>query len=206
MKEVGRERGVANVTVRSGVEKERTKIRERQRRSITSNIFHGLREHGGYRLSPRADINEVLRHLAQEAGWIVEPDGTTYRSSTTVSNGATACTLCGEGRKSATPTPNTSYLGCGGECSTTTSPRHVTNSGMNNLLSAGTPSILSSSIIPTNNDRLLAIYMSGAAPGNACVSNSVCSAAYGKEQQLYLLHEASVSDPNTPAGSPSRCT
>ncbi|KAL0305426.1 UNVERIFIED_CONTAM: BES1/BZR1protein 4 [Sesamum radiatum] len=72
-----------NANVRSAVEKERTKMRERQRRSITTNIFHGLRKHGGYRLSPRADINQVLRHLAQEAGWIVEPDGTTYRSATT---------------------------------------------------------------------------------------------------------------------------
>lgn len=66
---------------RSESEKEKTKMRERQRRAITSNIFHGLRKHGSYRLSPRADINEVLRELAKEAGWVVEPDGTTYRSS-----------------------------------------------------------------------------------------------------------------------------
>ena len=66
---------------RSESEKEKTKIRERQRRAITTKIFHGLRRHGGYRLSPRADINEVLRHLANEAGWLVEPDGTTYRSN-----------------------------------------------------------------------------------------------------------------------------
>ncbi|KAL2494409.1 BES1/BZR1-like protein 4 [Forsythia ovata] len=67
MKEDGRVRNRGNV--RSAVEKERTKMRERQRRSITTKIFHGLRQHGGYRLSPRADINQVLRHLAQEAGW-----------------------------------------------------------------------------------------------------------------------------------------
>lgn len=66
---------------RSAVEKERTKMRERQRRSITTKIFTGLRKHGGYRLSPRADINQVLRELANEAGWVVEPDGTTYRAS-----------------------------------------------------------------------------------------------------------------------------
>ncbi|KAH0985298.1 hypothetical protein GBA52_012475 [Prunus armeniaca] len=64
---------------RSESEKEKTKMRERQRRAITTKIFHGLRKHGGYRLSSRADINEVLRHLASEAGWLVEPDGTTYR-------------------------------------------------------------------------------------------------------------------------------
>ena len=65
---------------RSESEKEKTKMRERQRRAITTNIFNGLRKHGGYRLSPRADINEVLRELAKEAGWVVQPDGTTYRS------------------------------------------------------------------------------------------------------------------------------
>ena len=66
---------------RSEIEKEKTKMRERQRRAITAKIFHGLRKHGGYRLSPRADINEVLRQLAREAGWIVESDGTTYRAN-----------------------------------------------------------------------------------------------------------------------------
>lgn len=64
----------------SASEKEKTKIRERNRRSITTKIFQGLRKYGGYNLAPRADINEVLRCLAAEAGWTVEEDGTTYRS------------------------------------------------------------------------------------------------------------------------------
>lgn len=68
-------------SLRSESEKEKTKMRERQRRAITGKIFHGLRKHGGYRLSPRADINEVLRNLAAEAGWTVHSDGTTFRSS-----------------------------------------------------------------------------------------------------------------------------
>ncbi|EFJ23437.1 hypothetical protein SELMODRAFT_415870 [Selaginella moellendorffii] len=63
----------------SAAEKEKTKIRERHRRAITTRIFTGLRKHGGYNLPPRADINDVLRALAGEAGWIVETDGTTYR-------------------------------------------------------------------------------------------------------------------------------
>ena len=67
---------------RTETEKEKTKMRERQRRAITTKIFQGLRKHGGYRLTPRADINELLRNLASEAGWVVLPDGTTYRSST----------------------------------------------------------------------------------------------------------------------------
>ncbi|MCO5583565.1 hypothetical protein L7F22_037476 [Adiantum nelumboides] len=64
----------------SASEKEKTKIRERNRRSITTKIFQGLRKYGGYNLAPRADINEVLRCLAAEAGWTVEEDGTTYRT------------------------------------------------------------------------------------------------------------------------------
>ncbi|KAH6790164.1 beta-amylase 7 [Perilla frutescens var. frutescens] len=189
MKECGRERN-NNANGRSAVERERTKMRERQRRSITTNIFHGLRKHGGYRLSPRADINEVLRHLAQEAGWTVDPDGTTYRSATSTSAGAISCPLCGGGRRSTTETPSCSFLGGGGECSTTTSPRRVGASG----------------VVDTD-DALLAIYMSGAAPHNACTSEAGGrgggSAVYGEgQQQLYVVHETSVSNQNTPAGSP----
>ena len=69
------------MTKLSASEKEKTKMRERNRRAITTKIFQGLRKHGGYNLAPRADINEVLRCLAAEAGWIVHPDGTTYRAS-----------------------------------------------------------------------------------------------------------------------------
>ncbi|KAH6773475.1 beta-amylase 7 [Perilla frutescens var. frutescens] len=193
MKECGRERN-NNANGRSAVERERTKMRERQRRSITTNIFHGLRKHGGYRLSPRADINEVLRHLAQEAGWTVDPDGTTYRSATSTSAGAISCPLCGGGRRSTTETPSCSFLGGGGECSTTTSPRRV---------GAATNKLSSSGVVDTD-DALLAIYMSGAAPHNACTSEAGGgSAVYGEgQQQLYVLHETSVSNQNTPAGSP----
>ncbi|KAL6500606.1 hypothetical protein OROHE_025403 [Orobanche hederae] len=197
MKESGRERGGGgyNGSLRSAVEKERTKMRERQRRSITTNIFHGLRKHGGYRLSPRADINEVLRHLAQEAGWMVDPDGTTYRSRpASFSNGNNVCPLCGgeTERKSAPPTPSCSYLGGAGECSTTPSPRR--DSAVNNLsISGGMPA----------NDTLLAVYMCGAvpAPQNACGASDAAT-AYGEGHQLYVLHEASVSNQSAPAGSP----
>jgi lauroyl/myristoyl acyltransferase len=88
MKEVGKAKasGGAQGMRRTESEREKTKMRERQRRAITTNIFHGLRKHGGYLLSPRADINEVLRELAKEAGWVVLPDGTTYRSSSSSSS------------------------------------------------------------------------------------------------------------------------
>jgi hypothetical protein len=40
--------------------------------------FSGLRVHGGYKLPKHCDNNEVLKALCNEAGWVVEPDGTTY--------------------------------------------------------------------------------------------------------------------------------
>lgn len=97
-------------------------MRERQRRAITTKIFQGLRKHGGYHLSPRADINEVLRELAKEAGWVVDPDGTTYRSKLAT----TCCSLCGNMKTSTTTTPTSSVvIGGTGECSATASPRHM---------------------------------------------------------------------------------
>ncbi|CAA3026586.1 beta-amylase 7-like isoform X1 [Olea europaea subsp. europaea] len=65
-------------------EKERTKLRERQRRAITAKILAGLRRHGNYNLRVRADINDVIAALAREAGWVVLPDGTTYPSRSQV--------------------------------------------------------------------------------------------------------------------------
>ncbi|KAL6128723.1 hypothetical protein ACLB2K_072078 [Fragaria x ananassa] len=62
-------------------EKERTKLRERQRRAITAKILAGLRRHGNYNLRVRADINDVIAALAREAGWVVLPDGTAYPSN-----------------------------------------------------------------------------------------------------------------------------
>lgn len=66
-------------------EKERTKLRERHRRAITSRMLAGLRQYGNFPLPARADMNDVLAALAREAGWTVEPDGTTYRPSPALS-------------------------------------------------------------------------------------------------------------------------
>lgn len=60
-------------------ERENNKKRERRRRAIAAKIFAGLRACGNYRLPKHCDNNEVLKALCKEAGWIVEPDGTTYR-------------------------------------------------------------------------------------------------------------------------------
>ncbi|KAF5730750.1 BES1/BZR1 protein 4-like isoform X1 [Tripterygium wilfordii] len=60
-------------------ERENNKRRERRRRAIAAKIFAGLRMFGNYKLPKHCDNNEVLKALCNEAGWIVEPDGTTYR-------------------------------------------------------------------------------------------------------------------------------
>ncbi|XP_022843268.1 protein BZR1 homolog 1-like [Olea europaea var. sylvestris] len=110
---------------------------------ITTKIFQGLRRHSGYHLSPRADSNQVLCHLAQEAGWVVEPDGITYRYATTTnttSSGINVCPLRARGRKRTTIMPTSSFVGAnagigavaygdGGECLTVASPRHITTKG-----------------------------------------------------------------------------
>lgn len=60
-------------------ERENNKRRERRRRAIAAKIFAGLRIYGNYKLPKHCDNNEVLKALCNEAGWTVEPDGTTYR-------------------------------------------------------------------------------------------------------------------------------
>ncbi|GLJ38894.1 hypothetical protein SUGI_0792930 [Cryptomeria japonica] len=60
-------------------ERENNKKRERKRRAIAAKIFAGLRLYGNYKLPKHCDNNEVLKALCNEAGWTVEPDGTTYR-------------------------------------------------------------------------------------------------------------------------------
>ncbi|XP_059636494.1 protein BRASSINAZOLE-RESISTANT 1 [Cornus florida] len=60
-------------------ERENNRRRERRRRAIAANIYAGLRAQGNFNLPKHCDNNEVLKALCVEAGWVVEPDGTTYR-------------------------------------------------------------------------------------------------------------------------------
>ncbi|XP_072964871.1 protein BZR1 homolog 3-like [Typha angustifolia] len=60
-------------------ERENNRRRERRRRAIAAKIYAGLRMYGNYKLPKHCDNNEVLKALCAEAGWTVEPDGTTYR-------------------------------------------------------------------------------------------------------------------------------
>ncbi|KAL0011832.1 hypothetical protein SO802_006940 [Lithocarpus litseifolius] len=215
---------------RTESEKEKTKMRERNRRAITTKIFQGLRKHGGYCLSPRADINELLRHLASEAGWVVLPDGTTFRSSTTSSsNGLSCCAMCGTGITSNNTTPCSSVVmgGGGGEyCASTTASPIGDSISMsmsvsmvnNNINKIGFVGSTSCSLPEDDNSPLeLYIYANGLPGGlhhhpssasGGCVGGPlVMGPQYPQQQQqqsqLYV-QEAMASNQNTPVGSPLR--
>lgn len=179
--------------LRSSDEKEKTKMRERQRRSITTKIFQGLRKHGGYHLSARADINEVLRHLAAEAGWIVDSDGTTYRASTSTKN-SNSCPLCGGARKSPesittdSRAVGESFLGIG---------RPTT--AYFSRFSAAASSLTSEGEVPHHN---LQVSMCGTIHPRASGGTSVVGMGY-HQQQLYL-QEARALSQNAPVGYPRR--
>ncbi|KAJ9140865.1 hypothetical protein P3X46_031459 [Hevea brasiliensis] len=223
---------VGGSSTRSESEKEKTKLRERQRRAITTKIFHGLRRHGGYHLSPRSDINEVLRELAKEAGWVVEPDGTTYRYKL-----LNRCPTCGaipfphNVTTSTTATPTTSstvFVGGGaGECSTTASPRRIdptmmlTGSSSNNNnygepTTTTTATATSSAYICSDGfggdvDIPLAFYMYRGLTAGGLNQPSTMEARGGmkvagqsqqQQQQGTYMQEARASNQNTPVGSP----
>ena len=59
-------------------ERENNRRRERRRRAIAAKIYAGLRAQGNFNLPKHCDNNEVLKALCAQAGWTVEPDGTTY--------------------------------------------------------------------------------------------------------------------------------
>lgn len=177
-------------------------MRERKRRAITTKIFQGLRKHGGYHLSPRADINEVLRELAKEAGWVVDPDGTTYRSKLA----GTCCSLCGTMKTSTTTTPTSSVvIGGTGECSATASPRHM-------------PLALEDSVSNIDNINPITAFMYSSrgrlhtCPSTATATNSggiyggsgsgISALAAGYQQQPQLYSQPQASNRNHTAGSP----
>ncbi|KAF7109987.1 hypothetical protein CFC21_110156 [Triticum aestivum] len=71
--------GLGGTRVPTWRERENNRRRERRRRAIAAKIYTGLRAYGNYNLPKHCDNNEVLKALCNEAGWVVEPDGTTYR-------------------------------------------------------------------------------------------------------------------------------
>ncbi|KAJ6301759.1 hypothetical protein OIU77_015971 [Salix suchowensis] len=173
------------------------KLRERQRRAITTRIFHGLRKFGGYHLSRRSDINQVLRELAKEAGWVVEPDGTTYRYKV-----VSRCPTCGvipNTSTNTTPTTSSTVIACGGggDCSPTTSP----------LCNIGPHSCTGD----VDNSNPLAFYMyNGPAsglhhPSTAALAGGGMKVQIPSQRQLQgtYIQEAMASNQKTPVGSPS---
>ncbi|CAA0813324.1 Protein BRASSINAZOLE-RESISTANT 1 [Striga hermonthica] len=92
-------------------ERENNRRRERRRRAIAAKIYAGLRAQGNYNLPKHCDNNEVLKALCAEAGWVVEPDGTTYRKGckpTPMETGGTSANItpC----SSRNPSPPSSYF------------------------------------------------------------------------------------------------
>ncbi|EPS68364.1 hypothetical protein M569_06407, partial [Genlisea aurea] len=94
-------------------ERENNRRRERRRRAIAAKIYSGLRAQGNYNLPKHCDNNEVLKALCSEAGWIVEPDGTTYRKggwrpSPVEQLGGTSATITPSSSRN--PSPPSSYF------------------------------------------------------------------------------------------------
>ncbi|KAE9590570.1 putative transcription factor BES/BZR family [Lupinus albus] len=87
-------------------ERENNKRRERRRRAIAAKIFSGLRMYGNFKLPKHCDNNEVLKALCSEAGWTVEPDGTTYRKGCKATEGMD---IVGGLSSSAAASPCSSY-------------------------------------------------------------------------------------------------
>ncbi|KAI3797527.1 hypothetical protein L1987_32785 [Smallanthus sonchifolius] len=92
-------------------ERENNKRRERRRRAIAAKIFVGLRVYGNYKLPKHCDNNDVLKAHCNEAGWIVEEDGTTYHTGckpvtrVEATGGSASSSPC----SSYQPSPNSSY-------------------------------------------------------------------------------------------------
>lgn len=93
-------------------ERENNRRRERRRRAIAAKIYAGLRAQGNYNLPKHCDNNEVLKALCAEAGWIVEPDGTTYRKGcsrpTPMEIGGTSANITPSSSRH--PSPPSSYF------------------------------------------------------------------------------------------------
>ncbi|XP_071694480.1 uncharacterized protein [Rutidosis leptorrhynchoides] len=96
-------------------ERENNRRRERRRRAVAANIYNGLRAQGNYDLPKHCDNNEVLKALCKEAGWVVLPDGTTFRKgckppppSIEFGSTSTNTTPCSSRKPSPSP-PSSSY-------------------------------------------------------------------------------------------------
>ncbi|GER33606.1 brassinosteroid signaling positive regulator-related family protein [Striga asiatica] len=149
-------------------ERENNKRRERRRRAIAAKIFAGLRLYGNYKLPKHCDNNEVLKALCGEAGWTVEPDGTTYRRGCRPAENLDMGSLSASPCSSYQPSPHTSY-----------NPSPASSSFPSPASSAYPPSILAdgNSLIPWLRN----------------LSSSTATSA-----KCHLIHAGSISAPVTP--------
>ncbi|WVZ79840.1 hypothetical protein U9M48_027372 [Paspalum notatum var. saurae] len=109
--------GLGGTRVPTWRERENNRRRERRRRAIAAKIFAGLRAYGNYNLPKHCDNNEVLKALCNEAGWTVEPDGTTYRKVILLllllhALASLLCALRGSIRRLASSVPALFRFGC----------------------------------------------------------------------------------------------
>ncbi|XP_076955232.1 BES1/BZR1 homolog protein 3-like [Bidens hawaiensis] len=119
-------------------ERENNKRRERRRRAIAAKIFAGLRVYGNYKLPKHCDNNEVLKALCNEAGWIVEEDGTTYRKGCKPvqrvdTMGGSASASPSPCSSSYQPSPNASSYNFSPTSSSIPSPVSTVNTSNNNI-------------------------------------------------------------------------
>ncbi|KAJ4769974.1 Protein BZR1-like protein 3 [Rhynchospora pubera] len=170
-------------------ERENNRRRERRRRAIAAKIYTGLRMYGNYNLPKHCDNNEVLKALCNEAGWIVEPDGTTYRKGSKPPVTERMEMVGG----SADPSPCTSYQ---------PSPRTSYNPSP---ASSSFPSSSSSSYMASNpNHPFMGTNLEGTSliPWLKNLSNTAASSKF-PQYPHHLYINGSISAPVTPpSGSP----
>lgn len=171
--------GLGGTRVPTWRERENNRRRERRRRAIAAKIYTGLRAYGNYNLPKHCDNNEVLKALCNEAGWVVEPDGTTYRKGC-----RPAERMDGIGC-SVSPSPCSSYQ---------PSPRASYNASPT---SSSFPSGASSPFLPHSNNMVNGVDATPILPWLQTFSNSTAS---NKRPHLppLLIHGGSISAPVTP--------
>ncbi|RLM54943.1 hypothetical protein C2845_PM10G14220 [Panicum miliaceum] len=184
--------GLGGTRVPTWRERENNRRRERRRRAIAAKIFAGLRAYGNYNLPKHCDNNEVLKALCNEAGWTVEPDGTTYRKGCK----PTAAERHDPIGRSASPSPCSSYR---------PSPRASYNPSP---ASSSFPSSGSSSHITLGGNNFIGgVEGSSLIPWLKNLSSSSSIASSSKFPQLHHLYfnGGSISAPVTPpSSSPTR--
>ncbi|EPS60905.1 hypothetical protein M569_13896, partial [Genlisea aurea] len=146
-------------------ERENNRRRERRRRAIAAKIYAGLRAQGNYNLPKHCDNNEVLKALCTEAGWIVEPDGTTYRKGCRPSPmelGGTSATITPSSSRN--PSPPSSYFASPYQPSPSSSSFPSPSCPAANALSSHPFAFLLNSIPSSSSSPLPPLRISNSAP------------------------------------------